>query len=177
MATWKQIKKIHAAVRDLGMSREDYENNLREYGVGHSNDPNFTNEMASDFIKKLNRCALTGSSKGADKQQSALPPSKYRGTGKQGYNLHITQPRADRIGILEDLLGWNEKRTQGFIFKQTGFNKSVEMLTSHEGSKVIIGMTRFYANGNHDTYLRITRLTNIELQNLINGNNKINSGS
>jgi hypothetical protein len=213
MATKRQITAIHTMIQRLNISNDDYKNNLRAYGVEHSNDPKFTNEMASDFINKLSSSRLnkfnqseasrfasprfdepnrvgagqpgphsdgTGLTqpvpsapnnerdKSAPNNERDKYESKYKGSGTRGLNLHITPMRAERISILEELLNWNTKRTQGFIFKQTGYQKSVEMLTSQEGGKVIVGMTRIFSNGNKDIYIKLNNLSNRELKKIIN---------
>lgn len=164
-------------IQRLDISNDDYKNNLRTYGVEHSNDPKFTNEMASDFIDKLSRSAQPGphsddvgltqpASSASNNERDNYTP-KYKGSGTRGLNLHITPMRAERISILEELLSWDTKRTQGFIFKQTGYQKSVEMLTSQEGGKVIVGMTRILSNGDKSLYQKFNNLSNRELKKLI----------
>lgn len=180
MASSAQIKAIHTIKSKLRMDDDAYRSNLKAYGVNSTTDPLFSHEMAGDFIQKLSRAANStlsiissegaGSPSPASSSYAKAPAdksiNKYAGKGKVGYNRHITPGRAARIGILEEILEWDSKRIRGFIYKQTGFNKSVEMLTSQEGGKVITGLTRIYANGNRDLYLQINKLSNKELRKL-----------
>lgn len=69
----------------------------------------------------------------------------YRGMGRAGDGgVFITQAQADKIGALENAFGWSGDpfRLIGFIKKQTGKIKTVEMLSRSEASKVIIGLEK-----------------------------------
>lgn len=171
MATSAQIKAIHTIKSKINMNDDEYRSNLKVYGVESSSDPRFVPEMAGDFIQKLSLAAkqiLTNNTPDkAGTPSPALSYKKYDGKGKRGFNRHITPARAERINILEQILEWDSKRLQGFIFKQTGLSKGVEMLTSSEGGKVITGLTRIYTAGNRDLYLKINRLPNNELRKLV----------
>lgn len=67
--------------------------------------------------------------------------SRYKGSDD---GVHLTKRQAYRISFLETALGWQDNfaRLQGFIFKQTGKNQSVEMLSKGEASKVITGLEK-----------------------------------
>jgi hypothetical protein len=67
--------------------------------------------------------------------------SRYKGSNN---GVNLTYKQAAKISFMETALGWadNFARMQGFIFKQTGKNKSVEMLSIGEAQKVITGLER-----------------------------------
>lgn len=57
-----------------------------------------------------------------------------------------------KIEALRQLLGWSKKGLWGFIKRQTGYSKSVRMLTGNEPSTIIVGLQRIYADGNKELY-------------------------
>lgn len=73
---------------------------------------------------------------------------RYHGRGERGAAAVLTQPQADEIARLEDVLGWtpNPVRLQGFIRRQLGLpenvTKPVERLMVHEATKIITGLRR-----------------------------------
>jgi hypothetical protein len=86
--------------------------------------------------------ALSGEAK---KRQIIFTPKKYYGKGERGSQQHITQPQAERIGILKELLGWGDAGLSNFISKQTGKLAAVQMLMNYEAVKVNTGMERVLA--------------------------------
>ena len=76
----------------------------------------------------------------------------------------ITQSEASKIAALEIVLGWDEKRTRGFIFRQLSKHAAVAMLTAHDANSVVIGMQRVAANGNDDLYRFLNTLKSEDLK-------------
>lgn len=67
--------------------------------------------------------------------------------------IWLTKWQRDKIVSLLDLLGWiDERQAYGFIKKQTGRNKSIDMLTRGEATKVIVGLQRVYSRGDRELY-------------------------
>lgn len=69
---------------------------------------------------------------------------RYTGRGSKQIGQWLTQAQADKIGRLEDELGWtaSPKRLLGFIERQIGSRATVEMLSVARASKVILGLER-----------------------------------
>ncbi len=168
-ASSAQIKAIHTLKSKLHLDEETYKTNLSRYGVKSSTDDNFSRDMATDLIKSMSKIINTNSKTSPD-SSTGLP--SY-GTGRRGYQKHLTQLQAARIEILEELLGWkgdsgeeNHKRLLGFIFKQTGKQTAIQMLMNYEAGKVIVGMQRILAGSDKDLYSAINKMSNTELKKL-----------
>jgi len=69
--------------------------------------------------------------------------SKYYPRGS-GYSNHLSDSQAKNIGGLAADLGWTPDGLLKFIQRQTGKNKTVEMLSGKEATKVIIGLERVF---------------------------------
>lgn len=67
--------------------------------------------------------------------KNAPPRARYRGSGKRGFNRRITPARAERIGILQDILSWNNAGLLSFIERQTGKKKSGWLVDGCAGGK------------------------------------------
>jgi len=96
---------------------------------------------------------------------------KYYGKGRAGFQHHITPGQAERIAILEGLLGWNSVRTTGFIKRMTRENKAVQMLMNYQASKIIVGMQRILSEliatsigDKKEAYKMLNEMTNNQLQ-------------
>lgn len=147
--TKAQVKKLRTVASKVFETDEDYRDALRFYGCDST--VLLTKDQASDFISRL---------------EGKQPPKRsYKGTGKRGRQQHLTPAQAERIEILESLLGWNRTRTNGFIKRQVRHFKAVEMLMNYEAVKVITGMQRIIANGDKDVYRTINRSSNMDLRN------------
>lgn len=162
-ATKKQITVIKALSSKIYDDDKDYRFALSGYGVDSCKKLSIT--QASDFISKL---SLHNSSK--TQQPAVLTPTAgtavYKGTGKRGRQRHLTAAQAERISILEKLLGWDKNRTIGFIKKQTNKNKSVEMLMNYEAGKVIVGMQMILVNSDKEKYKTINAVSNKVLNSI-----------
>jgi hypothetical protein len=169
-ATLRQIKKIHTLKSKLSLSDEDYRQNLSVFSAETSKE--LSTDQASLFISnlektlnKINPLPKTTAEPGLQRPGSA---NKYYGKGRRGMQIHLTELQAQRINILQDLLGWNETRTTGFIKHQLNLNKAVQMLTNFEASKIIVGMQRILSNGDKNLYKRINCMKNSELKGYTN---------
>ncbi len=182
MASTAQIKAIHTLKSKLHLDDENYRMNLSRYGVNSTTDKNFSSKMAGDFIKHLSKSVASIRFSAEAEKHSAtgdVAKKKYYGTGERGYQHHLTPMQAERISILENLLQWNEsedrsqksedsnKRLLGFIFKQTGKQKAVQMLMNYEAGKVIVGMQRILAIGDQAKYNALNKMPNKQLKNLL----------
>src|ERR1035437_8076532 len=129
-----QIKAIQTLKHKLGLADDTYKSMLG--GYGHESCTEFSNGEAGDLIRKLS---------------SLLPMDNWResgksyGTGERGGQRHLTQLQAERIDMLEKLLGWQRSSTVAFVIRQLGAIKGVAMLMNYEAVKVIIGMQRVLA--------------------------------
>lgn len=128
---------IHTIRRAMwGDDRTNYESMLNEfYGAGSCKDL-FYGE-ANDMINRLK----------AIQEGKPMPPKSRRG-------VWASMGQIQKIDALAWMLGWegDEERLNGFIKKQTGRNKNVWMLTSREATKIIIGLQKWIASGDGETY-------------------------
>ncbi|APF20370.1 hypothetical protein Calab_1480 [Caldithrix abyssi DSM 13497] len=135
MASKKQIKLIRALAAHHFYDDDDYHDWLFDQ-FGKKSTKELTGHEAHEAIQLLSfRKAPLRVDGGRH----------YSGSGRAGDGRHfLTQAQANKIGALEYALGWsgNPFRLIGFIKKQTGKNKTVEMLSRSEASKVIIGLEK-----------------------------------
>lgn len=87
----------------------------------------------------------------AHRDRDNLAKGRYIGRGSVGQPGHLTQEQAGYIARLEDQLGWsnNPRRIAGFIKRVTGSISTVEMLSSRNASKLIIGLERLTGRNPH----------------------------
>lgn len=129
-----QIKAIQTLKHKLGLADDTYKSMLA--GFGHESCTEFSNGEAGDLIRKLS---------------ALLPKDNWResgksyGTGARGGQRHLTQLQAERIDLLEKLLGWQRSSTVAFVIRQLGAIKGVAMLMNYEAVKVVTGMQRVLA--------------------------------
>lgn len=76
-----------------------------------------------------------------DEQRGKKPGIYPQGSGRGD---HLTPKQARKIGGLAADMGWDRASLVSFIRRQTGLNKSVEMLSVKEAVKVITGMERVF---------------------------------
>ena len=155
--TKKQIIAIKTLSDKLGLTDAEEDEML----YGNSSVSNLSKRQASALIGELSkRCE--------NNPPKHKPRTGYTGKGSKGQQMHLTQPQAERIGLMKTLLGWSDAGIQSFIHRQIKKLKGVDMLMSFEASKVIVGMGRVYADKNKDLFLTINKMTNTELLGLIN---------
>lgn len=155
MATAGQIKTIQTLRRkQFGNDEQDYRDWLMANFDVHST-KQLNKSNASEAIQILI---------GGDISNKR---GKYIGSGEVGSQRHLTQAQANRIAILENLLGWSESGTLKFIERQIGRPKAVDWLMNFEAGKVIVGMTRVLSNGDQDKYLQLNQMPNQTLKSLI----------
>lgn len=94
-------------------------------------------------------------------------PKKNIGKGQRGSQMHLTDLQAERIILLQKLLGYHDAGFQSFIHRQVGKLKSVSMLMNYEASKVIVGMERVFAGKNRQLFLSLNKMSNAELKSFI----------
>mgnify|MGYP001155424868 CR=1 FL=1 len=94
-------------------------------------------------------------------------PKKNIGKGQRGSQMHLTDLQAERIILLQQLLGYHDAGLQSFIHRQVGKLKSVSMLMNYEASKVIVGMEKVFAGKNRELFLRLNKMSNAELKSFI----------
>jgi len=92
------------------------------------------------------------------------PARKYKAAGNRGSRRRITPAQADRIDILQELLGWSDKGLLSFIQRQTSKNQAVDWLTGVQAGKVIVGMQRVLSGGDQALYKAINDMTNSQLK-------------
>lgn len=158
MLELNKIKAIGILRRKVFRNDDDYYSALSSYGVGSCKD--LTERDAKRFIAQLHE--LNGDSKNN---------VRYSGKGKRGTQKRLTKEQAERIGILQDLLGWSGKALFGFIYKQTGKNIGPEMLMNYQAVKVIIGMGKVYCGNCNLNYKKFNAKNNTELIEILNTNN------
>ena len=169
--TKRQIKALQTASGKIFSSDTERRDWLEEnYGVRSFKDLDAV--KAGELIKKLDKRkpgTHTNTSKGGGCPSSA--PS-YAGKGKRGQQKHLTEAQAERIRLMEYLLGWDKNRTCGFIYKQINRNKvvnvfkSVEMLMNYEAVKVIVGMEKIGCGKLGLDYETLNKMTNADLRNI-----------
>lgn len=161
LATKKQVIVIKALASKIYSDDDEYRFALKSYGVDSSK--KLTIEQASSFITKLSlhkKSSKTQQNPAAGGTAPAAGSAIYTGTGKRGMQRHLTAAQGVRISILEKILGWNKNSTYDFIKKQTGKNKSVEMLMNYEAGKVIVGMQMIIVNSDKEKYKSINAVSN-----------------
>lgn len=79
-----------------------------------------------------------------------LPPQRRRFP-------FLSHAQYNKLQALVDFMEWNEERINGFIQRQTGKQKTIDMLTGREATKVIVGMQKIYAAGDRSIYNRLNR--------------------
>lgn len=152
-----QIKAVKTLANQVYHTNEDYKEALDSYGVDTC--VNLSSSQASQFISKMSQSI----------NQKEKVKKTYFGAGSRGLQRHLTPEQAERIGILEELLGWNNIRTVNFIKRQTGKNKAVNMLANYEAVKVIVGMQRIASGGDKELYAKINKMNNAQLNEAENG--------
>lgn len=146
-----QIKKIHALKRGVFPSDVEYRAALEAYGVDSSK--KLTYAQAQEFITAL------------EPHNKRTPVTRVYGRGQRGQNAHLTQNQAERISILCQLKGMDEKRLFGFIKRVCkGKVKTISMLTNHEASNVIVAMQKFCSP---EYATKINRCNNTQLRELL----------
>jgi hypothetical protein len=183
--TKAQVKTIHTLVSRLRVDDDTYRGMLSGYGVESCKD--LMKWQAGELITAL-------SNLGKQQGIKPAPVKKVYGTGERGKNKHLTDDQAIRIVILARLLGWmpnqdintplhpsqegNYNRLTGFIRRQVGELKAVQMVTNEQASKVIVGMQRVLASKmagkfllndvrKHEIYAGINNMSNAELKEAI----------
>lgn len=162
-----KIKALHTVFPKAGLSREDYDACLAAYGVEHTNElyDYQAAELLMDLSKRLPQEQKYTRTPHKTHKSPALPPAGHpSGHGKKGWQLHLTQPQAERIAILGELLGWNSVSLHKFINRQLKKNAGVEMLMNYEARKIIIGMQRILAGNNKAIYKKLNSMNNEKLR-------------
>lgn len=169
-----QIKKIHTVKSILMkkgiMSEDDHRSALAGYGVESSKDLSYF--QAHNYMESLEKLIpeterLTHKNGTAGTQSRPTRRKRYEGKGERGRQRHLTPLQAERIRILEDLLGWNSVSVQRFIYKQIGKLKGVEMLMNYEAGKVIVGMQRVLAFNTKVEYGKLNNCINGRLKEFV----------
>ncbi len=136
--TKQQIKKIRTMASIIWGDDDLYHDWLFEsFKVASTKDLNFSE--ASEAIRILSH---------DNKLFNHNPPFEKKG---KKYTW-ISRAQAERIAILEVILGWNDASTRltGFIRRQIGDDVAVMDMSSKEARKVIIGMQRIVAPKSED---------------------------
>jgi len=157
-----QIKAVRTLASKAFPDDETFRTALSGYGAEHTGELSYFD--ARDFITKLSAIV----NKNPKEAEKFTKKKKYYGTGERGRQRHLTPLQAERILLLEELLGWNEVRTRGFIKKQINKDTAVQMLMNYEAVKVIVGMQRIFSGGNKDRYKEINEMTLSQLKNFLN---------
>jgi len=178
----KQIMAIKTLQSKLQMNDDGYHAALWEFAEAGSCtelSKSQATKFISDLSNKLNKTAPYSSTP----QSPASPggaPSRYTGNGKNGRSKHLTPARANRIEILEDLLGWTgEEKLTKFIKRQVARLRPenilvhVNMLSNKEASKVIIGMQRVFCDDRKLDYEKINMLGNKQLKEIGNSRPRV----
>lgn len=158
-ATKKQVSAFKTLISKLGIDEETEDRMIASYGV--------------DSCKKLNVYQISELIKKLSSECPNNPPKKKTaatGKGERGKMNHLTQAQADRIMILQKLLGWHPAGLGSFIHRQTQKLKGVEMLMNFEAKDVIVGMQRVYSDGNKNKYLELNAMSNSQLEQLFKQN-------
>jgi len=151
MPTRKQIGYIKALCKDRFDRDDDYRDFLeKHFGVRSS--LKLKTPQISQLIDLL---------KG--KRQTA----KYYGAGSRGSQINLTVFQAERIELLESLLGWDEKRLLGFIERQLGKKKAVQWLMNYEATKVITGLQKLWSENDDELYKSINDMGAKELRKFV----------
>lgn len=133
-------------------------------------------KIITDWSKGLN--ISIGSPKSGGRP-SAAPSSKVKfvGKGVRGEQKRLTEPQAERIGLLAGLLKWTPATIGKFIYNQINRNsgykiyKTAEMLMNYEAVKVIVGMEKVASSNLGVEFLELNRMGNSELKELLKKNN------
>jgi hypothetical protein len=184
LANGNQVKAIHTLVTTLGIDDKEYREMLDGYGVVTSKKLSFG--QAGDFITKLSTLVRVDA---ARKQYTPRPAGtplkgetvKVYGTGERNdiTKKNLTDEQADRIEILRLLLNWDTMRLSGFLYRQTGELRAIQMLMNYQATKVITGMTKVLACSlkspvpsgtppleKGDIYRELNNMTNRQLKDL-----------
>lgn len=148
-----QIKALRTIASKIFPGDEEYRAWLyQRYEVESTKDISF--HQANDALDALNK----------ELNPNRKPQKRYYGSGRKAANRrtnnHLHKSQAEKIGALEKLLSWDNDKTRllGFITRQTGHNKAVQMLTPGEATKVIVGMQRIAANGDKGIYKMLNEM-------------------
>ena len=161
-----QVKAIKTAQKHVFKSDEDYRFTLSQ-NFGVNSCTALTYYQAQDLIKRLAKLTNYNTNSGSGRPTSAgVSSSNYRGRGKRGTQKHLTQLQADRITLMEKLLGWKPESTTKFIKRQTGNLTGVQMLMNWQAVKVIVGMQRILSENLGVDYSSINKADNETLKNL-----------
>ncbi len=184
--TKRQIKTLQTLAHRIYNDEEERRDWLQEnYGCR-----SFTqlNMIQADELIKVWSKALNSKSETYQKENGGIAPAvpspekiktgggirrPYVGKGKKGEQKRITEPQAERIGLLAEILGWNMDSIHKFIYRQLCMNKgfvvfkTVEMLMNYEAVKVIIGMERIAAGNLKLEYGQVNEMENGRLRGLI----------
>ena len=154
--TSAQVKTIRTLISSLNLSDDIYRDMLAQYQVKSCKEL-FKNE-ATDLISALSKLAR--------RQGIKNKKRKPYGTGERGAERHLTDEQAERIEILRLLNGWDNMRLNGFLYRQTGELRAVQMLMNYQATKVITGMTKVFAGTSRRNFLELNNHTNRQLKDL-----------
>jgi len=163
-----QVRAIRTLASKIFADDNEYHDSL-EQNFGVRSCKSLTIAQASSFVKNLSsHLSGTGlSSSGSVHPRASGTFNKYTGRGVKGRQKHLTAYQAERIELLEKLLGWKSENTTVFVSRQVKLLKGVEMLMNWEAVKVIVGMQKILSSNLKTEYAVINAARNSELKNYL----------